>query len=198
MIRAGYYDLAGSAPLPRADLPAALLAHIARYRMPNDRRRSMAAWSLLWRLLPAPECPSFSERGMPCLPDLYLSLAHSKNMAAAAVSDCPVGIDIEQIASRPIAHLAEKCLTRAEYAVFSAASDQTLCFYMHWTAKEAYAKLTGAGLQGYPLQIELYPDSSVGALRVPAVHRVIAAGDCTRYCLCVAGTQAPFLKYEEF
>lgn len=195
MIKACYFDLTGNTPLPDVTLPAPLLAHIDRYRLPTDRRRSLAAWTLLYWM--APVCPVFSSGGQPCLPDsgLYISVSHSKNLVAAAVSDAPVGIDVERIAGqRPVASLAKKCLTAAEQRQFQAAEDPTLCFYQHWTAKEAYAKLVGTGLHGYPVDVEWHVDGTVGEKRLPVVHQSVHDSTGEAYCLCVTGEFACMAK----
>lgn len=150
----------------------------------------MAAWTLMTRLVPA--CPDFLPGGQPYLPgdERYISVSHSKNLVAVAVSDAPIGIDVERIAARPVATLAKKCMTATEYERFLSAADQTLCFYRHWTAKEAYAKLTGSGLHGYPVNVEWHADGTVGKRHVPALHQTVT--DCLgeQYCICVAGEAA--------
>lgn len=66
-------------------------------------------------------------------PELFVSISHSRNAVAAAVSNRPVGIDIEYI--RPVSERLQKrvCKTLPE----SEAE-----FFRFWTEKEAYLKLT--------------------------------------------------------
>lgn len=187
MLRACYFDISGKLPLPDLTLPTPLLAHIARHSSPLCWQRSRAAWTLLYWLMPV--CPTFSTTGQPTLPgqELFISVSHSKNIVAAAVSDAPVGIDVECMTNRNVTLLAEKCFSDAEYARFCTAEDKKLCFYQHWTAKEAYAKLTGDGLHGYPTQIQWRDDGTVGTLRQRVSHQILTDSGTMTYCLCVAG-----------
>ncbi len=79
----------------------------------------------------------------------YLSISHSASYAAVAVSDQPVGIDIEH--TRKIsASVAKKILTPDEYLRYTQlqdkAEDQGEYLLEKWTQKEAIAKLDGSGV----------------------------------------------------
>lgn len=198
MFRACYFDISGNVSLPEQMLPTSLLAHIAKYSAPLSLQRSRAAWTLLYWLEPV--CPVFSASGQPTLPgqELFVSVSHSKNIVAAAVSDAPVGIDVECITNRNITNLAEKCLSNDEYLRFCAAEDKRLCFYQHWTAKEAYAKLTGDGLHGFPTHIQWHDDGTVGTLRQHVSHQILTDSGAMTYCLCVAGKfAAPVQAFQD-
>lgn len=197
MILSYYSELPPAGSLPSApDFSPALLAHIGR-RSGADFRRSMAAWLLLFAALRdfgfiGTLDPIFSQRGQPMLSGgPFISLSHSGGFAAAAVSDCPVGIDVEQLAPRPVSRLAARCLNSAEQARFPAASDLEDCFYRHWTAKEAYAKCAGTGLQGFPAEIELFPDNTVSTRHLPAVFRTLTDAQRRSYTLCLVGAADP-------
>lgn len=197
MILAYYIEIKPTTALPPEDgFSPALQAHIARYQTEADRRRSLAAWRLLSYALGQAGwggdlAPVFSRHGRPELSGgaPYISLAHSGNVAAAAVSDAPVGIDVEEVSERPVARLAGKCLCADELNRFAASDDPERCFYRHWTAKEACAKLLGTGLRGYPTDIVLYPDDTVSARRLPAAFREISDAQGVGYCLCVVGAE---------
>lgn len=88
------------------------------------------------------------ERGKPRLshPPLYCSISHSHGLAACAVSDKPVGIDIEKL--RPVDLRAAGRIAHTEDAAFlEGAADDEKKFFLFWTAKEAYGKRAGHGLQ---------------------------------------------------
>ena len=76
--------------------------------------------------------PFFPER-----PDVFFSLSHSKTHVACALSDFPVGVDIEsprEISSR---------------ALLFFCSDEELCLFSPldlWVSKESYIKLIGGTL----------------------------------------------------
>jgi 4'-phosphopantetheinyl transferase len=82
---------------------------------------------------------------------LDFSLSHSGDLALVAVSARAVGADVEAMVPR--AGLADIALARfpsAEAARIAAGccGPPPDSFYRHWTAKEAYLKLTGIGLAG--------------------------------------------------
>jgi 4'-phosphopantetheinyl transferase len=82
---------------------------------------------------------------------LDFSLSHSGDLALVAVSVRAVGADIEAMVPR--AGLRDVAVARFP-AAEAAGIAQGCCgspadsFYRHWTAKEAYLKLTGIGLAG--------------------------------------------------
>lgn len=91
-----------------------------------------------------------NEKGKPFTDDLHLSIAHSGTFVCAALSDRPVGIDIE-----PLRDFDERIVTRyfypSEQGWLSQASDEgerRERFWMVWTAKEALLKRSGVGLSG--------------------------------------------------
>ena len=86
--------------------------------------------------------------------DVEFSLTHTKTMAFCALGDCPVGIDAETI--RPVRpRVAERTMNPPELAWIDDAPDRDEAFLRLWTAKEAWGKLTGRGLDGRPREIEL-------------------------------------------
>lgn len=76
--------------------------------------------------------------------DIIISVSHSEEYIALAISESKVGIDIEKIVTRDYIKLAERYFSEQEAAEIK---DKGLeCFYKHWTTKEAYTKLKGATL----------------------------------------------------
>ena len=92
--------------------------------------------------------PSFlyNEHGAPSLPGgPYFSLSHSKRGIAVAISDEPIGIDIETI--RPLSEgLVQKAMNPQEQAQIAAAANPAQEFIRLWTRKEAYVKMQGTGI----------------------------------------------------
>jgi 4'-phosphopantetheinyl transferase len=92
--------------------------------------------------------PSFlyNEHGAPSLPGgPYFSLSHSKRGIAVAISDEPIGIDIEAI--RPLSEgLVQKAMNPQEQAQIAAAANPEQEFIRLWTRKEAYVKMQGTGI----------------------------------------------------
>ena len=95
-----------------------------------------------------------AERGKPYFPNtpsVHFSVSHSGDIFACAFSDAPVGVDIQEYKHRP--DEAERCkkiaarfFHRDEIDALDA--DTVSAFYNIWTAKEAYVKLTGQGIDG--------------------------------------------------
>lgn len=80
----------------------------------------------------------------------HFSISHTKQHAFCALSDRPIGIDAEEVDRSINLRLAYKILSPWEKAQFDAAADRRQALLRFWVLKEAAAKLTGLGLQGYP------------------------------------------------
>ncbi|WP_176954940.1 4'-phosphopantetheinyl transferase superfamily protein [Rhodoferax sp. OV413] len=82
-------------------------------------------------------------------PHLHLSLSHSADWVVCAVSDAPIGVDIEAPArARDWARLAPTVFSTAELKSAEGldAADALQYFYRVWTLKEAWFKSRGEGL----------------------------------------------------
>ncbi len=94
------------------------------------------------------EPPSFlyNEHGQPRLETgPYFSISHCRHAIAVAVSDCPIGIDIESV--RPLRHeLVAKTMNTAEQNLIATSSQPDRIFTRLWTSKEALLKLRGTGI----------------------------------------------------
>ena len=106
-----------------------------------------------------PCCPSVprpldiaaNENGKPYLtaaPDVHFSLSHSAAWAVCAVSDHPVGVDIQQCRSfKP--NIADRFFHPDEVQYLSSLSpaERENAFYTLWALKESYVKADGRGLR---------------------------------------------------
>ena len=78
---------------------------------------------------------------------LHFSLTHTDNLAAAVLSDEPVGIDFEWLdTSRNALGISKRFFSPDEQKQILLSGDPLLTFFSLWTKKEALAKLTGEGL----------------------------------------------------
>lgn len=118
---------------------------LARLADADDKRRCAGAELLLMHALGLSEPPeySFGEHGKPFLAgsSTYFSLSHCGKYALCAISDVPVGADIE----RPRAgfmRLAKRFFTPREAALVKSDAD----FCRVWVQKESYIKALGTGL----------------------------------------------------
>ena len=138
-------------------------ARADRFRYEDDRRRCLCADMLARRMLAkasgkAPEEIAFTigHKGKPSANvPLYFNVSHSGNYVLCAVSDKPIGVDIEQI--KPFrAGMVARYFTKDEAAYIWGDTTPTtetvtvpeICtrFYRTWTAKESYVKMTGTGI----------------------------------------------------
>ena len=93
---------------------------------------------------------SYNEHGKPFLadyPGIYFSLSHCSNIVICAVSDSPVGVDIQDV-RRISMRAASKFLTGDEYGKINAIDDDDDRYTglsRLWCIKESYGKMTGKG-----------------------------------------------------
>lgn len=140
-----------------------------RFRRPADRMRSIAAELLLARALsdlgleaPVPLGLSEGPYGKPRLDgryDIEFNLSHSGRFVVCAVSERPVGIDIERAADVPMGPLLGELCSDGERAALEsyAEAERRERFFLLWTAKESVAKALGLGLSLPLRSIELDP-----------------------------------------
>lgn len=90
----------------------------------------------------------YNEHGKPFLidhPDIHFNLSHCKNGIAVAVSDQPVGIDIESY--HPVKEdLIRYTMNEEEQRIINESDDPVRTFTAYWTKKEAVFKLRGTGI----------------------------------------------------
>jgi len=82
--------------------------------------------------------------------ELFVSISHSGVWIVAAISDAPIGIDIETFSKqRDFIAIANHVFSAAEISFLESCNSKALKknFYLHWTLKESVAKQYGAGLK---------------------------------------------------
>ncbi len=131
----------------------------------SDRRRQeyLAGRDLLRRMLAARRLiddsrpVALSAEGAPRLadrPEVHLSLSHRRGWVAGAVSDAPVGIDVEVEAQRDVAALAGRFCTAREQQHLATLAPADAIAHLHtlWALKEAAYKAA------HPAQDAAVPD----------------------------------------
>lgn len=152
-------------------------ARIDRLRREEDRKRSLAGEMLVYDLLKQENITGVSlhchENGQPYLTGckLQVSISHCDQMVACAISEDPVGIDIERMRPIKLKLCRHVCVPEEmEYLALPTQDLEKKCddeavlrrFFEIWTAKEAYFKKCGTGitdLKGInilPLQRQVY------------------------------------------
>ena len=83
---------------------------------------------------------------LPALPDFHFSISHSGMWAVCAVSDHPVGVDIEQVADN-MHEVARSMFSPAEQEVLLALpeAERSAAACESWVLKESHMKATGLG-----------------------------------------------------
>lgn len=140
----------------RKNLTVKRIKKIDQYKFNIDSHRALISEVLMRNLageflnLPGREVIIDRDKfGKPFLVDynhLYINSSHSNNWVIGALSDTPIGIDIEEI--RPInLDIVLDFFTPNELLNFFKVDSElrTEYFYKIWTAKEAYTKCIGTG-----------------------------------------------------
>lgn len=109
-----------------------------------------------------------NEHGKPFLkdhPDIHFNISHCKNGIVVAVSDQPVGIDIESY--RQVSDsLIRYTMNEEEQRIINESDDPVRTFTEYWTKKEAVFKLRGTGIT-HDLHGLLQGDEQVETTVVP-------------------------------
>lgn len=84
-----------------------------------------------------PYCRSF--------PSVHFNISHSASWVVCAVSDRPIGIDVEKMGVADM-HIAQRFFAKCEYQYLQQQTNPVEGFYKLWTLKESYIKYTGQGL----------------------------------------------------
>lgn len=93
---------------------------------------------------------SYSMKKKPYLENyknVYFNISHSYNRIACAVSDKPVGIDIEKI-RKYNKSVAKRVCSKNELDKIEISVDKDDKFTQIWTKKEAVLKMSGSGIVG--------------------------------------------------
>ena len=130
---------------------------ISRFRFDKDKIRAVIAEIIIrYALITRTGCDNDSiefgvgEKGKPYIINsefgIEFNISHAGDYVACAVSDAPVGIDVEHIRNKDIS-FANRIMTseERENLIKLEESARTEAFYKLWTIKESYTKLLGLG-----------------------------------------------------
>ena len=133
-------------------LPEERRTRTMRYVRQPDRLRSLGAGFLIEYIRRQHRAGElhFTELGKPYFPrGPHFNLSHSGQYVAMAVSDHPVGIDIEEI--HPVKDSLIQILHPEEIAYINRQEDASRAFFRLWTRKESLMKCTGQGIAAIPV-----------------------------------------------
>lgn len=135
--------------------------YAAKYKNAADRIRSLSVAVLLEEAMKqeygisGPILLSHTENQKPyivnCLQllgrNVEISMTHSGDYVGVAVSEKPIGLDLEQHGKSDRGEkVAKHFFTEAENLRIQQAPDQNSAFYKYWTLRESYLKCIGTGL----------------------------------------------------
>lgn len=128
-------------------LPTERREKIERLRFEKDRLLSAAA-GLLIRSEVGNVPLAAGEHGKPYAvgSDKFFSVSHSGDIAAIAVDDREIGLDVEKFPDKDFLKIAERFYHPNELEYVKNAADRRRAFARIWTRKEAYLKQTGIGI----------------------------------------------------
>lgn len=179
--------------VPEGVFPSRRREEIASVRNPAVRAEKIAVWRLLGRalveryaLVPAEVSFSCNAAGKWEADGLFFSLSHSEGMAAVALADRPVGVDIQGVPLRRCdAGFAARILTEEENRTFTALAPEARQEYLAaaWCAKESAYKRVGEGAF-LPREITASP---------AGIARLTAAGK--EYCMAWQGTEPSRVRF---
>lgn len=137
-------------------IPTDSVAAVERIVMKKDKLLSIGAWALFSEMMsrlgydPVSFVIRYSRCGKPYISgpcSVHFNLSHSGQCVLCAISNKPVGCDIE-IISNNRRLIAERFFTEKEVQQLNSVSVPDLrneLFYKFWTLKESFQKLTGLG-----------------------------------------------------
>lgn len=171
-------------------------AKAVRYRFDEDKRLCVGGGLLLARMLREAGTHDFTlaygDFEKPFLanePGIHFNLSHSGSWVACAVSNTPVGVDVEVVCDHgPV--VARHCFKPCELEWLDRAQDAAMAFTRLWTRKESFIKYTGTGLSRDPRTLCVLPDQPAEG---GAVFHEFSVGN-VQGCVCVpAATSVEFL-----
>lgn len=157
MVKLYVADISGlSDPLMCSELMQQLTlerqSRISNMKQEKNRRQSMGAGLLLQKVLALYHMENTRIRntlyGKPEVEGLEFNLSHSDNLVVCAVSNEPIGCDVEKIRKASLG-VVERYFSKCEQIYLSQFSgrEYNKNFFKLWTMKESYVKMTGEGLR---------------------------------------------------
>lgn len=133
-------------------LPESRKQKICALKQLDARKQSLGAGLLLQQVLSMRGRDSAEvtcdTNGKPMLDGIYFNLSHSHEIVVCAISELPVGCDVEKVQSGAV-KVAGRFFTEHEKAYLERFSETERIgeFFRLWTMKESYIKMTGEGMR---------------------------------------------------
>ena len=133
-------------------LPQQRQQRIHDMKQEKSRKQSMGVGLLLQKVLALYHIHdshvNLDKNGKPVVEGLEFNLSHSGDLVICAVSDKPVGCDVEELREAPKG-MAERYFSEREQVFVNSFSgdEYNHAFFQIWTMRESYVKMTGEGLR---------------------------------------------------
>ena len=122
------------------------------YRFDKDKKLSCGVYLLVMKLLdeenityPIIKTEKYGKAYISNYDNIHFNVSHSRNMICCAISDKPVGTDIEFNDPTIDLNIARHYFFNSEYESIMNSSKPTDEFFNYWVLKESYMKYTGLG-----------------------------------------------------
>jgi len=171
-------------------------AYAMKYKQKKDRYNSLMAYVLLCMA----SCQLIGElsigvNGKPCFSkdfeQNYLSISHTDNMVAVAISDQNIGIDVEQYNKANYETISMVCSKKEQYQMKENSKLSTL----FWTAKESLSKLLNEDWYSSSMTDLLYDGHDIIDCNNLSVH--FEHFDFSRNALCIASESSEVSLIEQ-
>jgi phosphopantetheinyl transferase len=137
-------------------------AKIKNIKLQQVRLQKLACRAVLAELIGNNEVGiTYTETGQPQIKDYCISFSHTKNSVAVAVSNIPVGIDIEELTPR-ILKLYPRFMSPQEIDCCNLDNLQELYYY--WCAKEAMYKWVATKNVDFIKDLQVYKNENKGVV----------------------------------
>lgn len=126
--------------------------------------------------------------------DLFFSISHAEDTVAVALSDSPVGIDVEFIdTKRDTASLSRRFFAPEEHKSISESTCPEDAFFALWTKKEALSKISGKGLSSICRADTLASDYDFSLFTINDGDKRAYLSVCREHCACAPMLNKDFL-----
>ncbi len=115
---------------------ALFLSNIEQIRSDKRKMEKLAVYCLFQEMSLDYSSLTYSLSGRPLLKDTFISISHTDNFVAVALSEQPLGLDIQKI-DRRIKNLKNRFVSDDEWID---SENEIIHLMLHWSAKEAMYK----------------------------------------------------------
>lgn len=178
------YAPIGDVDITESLYPKSRYREILECKNENARREKYLVWKLLEQAIKIATNLDFANlefakttNGKWICPDLHFSLSHTDGVVCVAVSDLPIGVDVEAVKDiRPV--LADKILTERERVIMESMPTEKMGRFLldAWVKKESIFKMRGGEA--------LLPNRIESASVKVKMHSVTVSG--REYALAIA------------